>query len=187
MDIDIDFADRDKVLKLFRHTGASLGVQKHKTGVYFHRVPYDSFSNLCLDDHKVAEKKGYFKLDFLNVGIYKDVKDDDHLEKLMNTEPLWELLEHEEFVKGIFQIGSHTELLKKLKPTSVIQLAAILSIIRPAKKHLSTSSWEDIMKDVWIKPKDKSAYYFKKSHAVSYAIAVIVHINLTIDKLNQIS
>jgi len=42
-DVDIDFYDRDGVLKLFKHTPAIIEkdnkVEKHKTGVYFHAVP----------------------------------------------------------------------------------------------------------------------------------------------------
>ena len=37
--------------------------------------------------------------------------------------------------------------------------------------------WVDIIKDVWIKPKDGS-YFFKKSHAVAYAQAIVVQMNL---------
>ena len=39
-DVDIDFFDREKALKLFKHTPASIikeeKIEKHKTGVYFH-------------------------------------------------------------------------------------------------------------------------------------------------------
>ena len=42
-DVDIDFFDRDGVLKLFKHTPATIikedKTDKHKTGVYFHSVP----------------------------------------------------------------------------------------------------------------------------------------------------
>ena len=57
------------------------------------------------------------------------------------------------------------------------QLAAVLAIIRPAKRYLLNSDWKDIMSQVWTKPVDDS-YYFKKSHATSYAMAVVVHMNL---------
>ena len=35
----------------------------------------------------------------------------------------------------------------------------------------------DILKEVWIKPTDGS-YFFKKSHAVAYAQAIVVQMNL---------
>ena len=37
--------------------------------------------------------------------------------------------------------------------------------------------WKDILKEVWIKPTDGS-YFFKKSHAVAYAHAIVVQMNL---------
>jgi hypothetical protein len=37
--------------------------------------------------------------------------------------------------------------------------------------------WTDIVKEVWVKPKDGS-YFFKKSHAVAYAQAIVVQMNL---------
>ena len=38
-------------------------------------------------------------------------------------------------------------------------------------------NWDNIMKEVWQKPKDGS-YFFKKSHAVAYAQAIVVQMNL---------
>ena len=37
--------------------------------------------------------------------------------------------------------------------------------------------WKDIMKEVWNKPADGS-YFFKKSHAIAYAQAIVVQMNL---------
>jgi hypothetical protein len=52
-----------------------------------------------------------------------------------------------------------------------------LAIIRPAKRQLMYKDWIDITKDVWSKPTDGS-YFFKKSHAVAYAQAIVVQMNL---------
>jgi len=101
----------------------------------------------------------------------------------MNKEPLWDLLEHDDFVTNVFHINSHADVLRTLKPKSIEQLAAVLAIIRPAKRHLVNESWDTIMKEVWTKPNDGS-YYFKKAHAVSYAVACVVHMNLLVEKLN---
>ena len=182
-DIDIDFANRDKILNKLKHVPARLNDRKHNTGVYFHRVPSDPFKGLCTLDHKQADDAGYFKLDMLNVSIYKDVKNEEHLNKLMNTEPLWELLEHEEFVEKLFHIGNHYEVVRKLKPRSIPQLAAAIAIIRPAKRYLLNSDWNTIDREVWIKPDSSDAYYFKKAHAIAYAAAIVVHINLLCEQL----
>ena len=37
--------------------------------------------------------------------------------------------------------------------------------------------WVDILKEVWVKPADGS-YFFKKSHAIAYAHAIVVQMNL---------
>jgi DNA polymerase III alpha subunit len=183
-DIDIDFADRKILLKKIRHRVARLNTgKKHNTGVYATEIPHNPIDNLSTIDYKTAEDRGYFKLDFLNVSIYKDVKDETHLISLMRKEPLWELLEHQDFVDQVFHVSGHSDLLKQLKPTSVEQLAATLAIIRPAKRHLADKDWQTIMKEVWIKPTN-GEYYFKKAHAVSYAIACVVHMNLICEDLN---
>ena len=49
--------------------------KKHNTGVYFTEVPHDPVNNLCTLDYDKAEQRGYFKIDCLNVSIYKDIKD----------------------------------------------------------------------------------------------------------------
>ena len=104
----------------------------------------------------------------------------------MRKEPLCELLEHKDFVDQVFHLSGHDKLLKQLKPTSVEQLAATLAIIRPAKRHLQDKGWPMIMKEVWTKPlNDNKAYYFKKAHAVSYAMGVVVHMNLICEELQS--
>ena len=182
-DIDIDFADRDVILSQLDHRVAKLDTgKKHNTGVYVTECPHNPVDNLCTIDYKTAEDRGYFKLDFLNVSIYKDVKDETHLISLMRKEPLWELLEHKDFVEKVFHLSGHESLLRQLKPTSVSQLAAALAIIRPAKRHLANERWETIMKEVWKKP-ENGEYYFKKAHAMSYAMACVVHMNLICEQL----
>jgi DNA polymerase III alpha subunit len=64
-----------------------------------------------------------------------------------------------------------------LEPKTIEQLAAVLAIIRPAKRHLMHKDWKDIMAEVWVRPTDGS-YFFKKSHAVAYAQAIVVQMNL---------
>ena len=184
-DIDIDFADRDVILSQLKHRVAKLDSgKKHNTGVYVTEIPHNPVDNLSTIEHKTADERGYFKLDFLNVSIYKDVRDEAHLTELMERTPLWQLLEHQEFSDQVFHLNGHNELLKKLKPQSVEQLAAVLAMIRPAKRHLASETWQTINEEVWNKPTD-GAYYFKKAHAISYAMACVVHMNLLCEQLNE--
>ena len=184
-DIDIDFADRTFLLAKLKHRVAKLDTgKKHNTGIYVTEIPHNPIDNLSTVDYKTAEDRGYFKLDFLNVSIYNQVKDEDHLQQLMNTEPMWELLEHKEFVDQLFHVNGHIDILKKLKPTNIQQLASVLAMIRPAKRYLIDKDWPTIISEVWERSED-GAYYFKKAHAVSYALAVVVHMNLLCEKLNE--
>ena len=185
-DIDIDFFDRDIALKLLKHIPASRidndEIKKHNTGVYLHQVPTDPLTGLASLDYDDAEKRGYFKVDFLNVGIYKDIKNEEHLNKLMETEPVWELLEQDDFTDLLFHVNGHGDILRAMKPSSIEQLAAVLAIIRPAKRYLIGKDWNTVMSEVWIKPSTND-YYFKKSHAISYAMAVVVHMNLICESI----
>ena len=64
------------------------------------------------------------------------------------------------------------------EPANTIpRMAMLLSVIRPAKRHLIGLPWKDVAKSVWEKPSDGS-YFFKKSHAVAYATLVAVNMNL---------
>lgn len=182
MDVDIDLANRQDLLDKIQSVPARLENRKHNTGVYTHRVPVDPLTGMCTYDYKSADDVGFFKLDLLNVSIYKDVRNEQHLVELMYREPIWELLEHEDFVDQVFHISGHVGLLKKLRPRTVLQLAAALAIIRPSKRYLENSDWTKIEAEVWTKPNDDS-YYFKKAHAVSYAMACLVHMNLLCEQL----
>jgi DNA polymerase III alpha subunit len=181
MDIDIDFLDRDQALNLFKHIRASRiddnKLVKHNTGVYLHAVPMNALENLCAVPYEEAEEKKYFKIDFLNVGIYKGVRDEAHLIQLMNTEPLWDLLEQDDFSNLLFHVNGHGSILRQMKPTSVEQLAAVLAMIRPAKRYLIGKDWTTVMTEVWETPENDD-YYFKKSHATAYAMAIVVQMNL---------
>jgi len=183
-DIDIDIADREKILSIIKNTPAVIvkdsKVKKHNTGVYFHDIPSNPFNGLCTIDYKDAENLGYFKIDVLNVSLYKGIKNRKHLQELLDKEPMWELLEHEEVVKQCFHIHGHFDIVKKLKPNSIEQLAAVLAIIRPAKRYLVNSDWNTIYEQVWLKPEDES-YYFKKAHAISYATAIVLQLNMLVN------
>jgi len=187
-DIDIDFFDRDGVLKLFKHTPASIikngKSEKHKTGVYFHAVPEHPITGNSSLDYKKAEERGYFKIDMLNVNIYRNVKSEQELVELMIQEPDWDMLKDPKIVDSLFHLNGHFNIVSKLEPRNIEQLAAVLAIIRPAKRSLMHRDWIDIMKEVWIKPTDGS-YFFKKSHAIAYAQAIVVQMNLIArDKYN---
>lgn len=186
MDIDIDFPDRTLILKKLKHIPAAIiennTVKKHNTGVYFHNIPFNPLTGTASIDYKEAETRGYFKIDLLNVSIYQNVKSPEHLDHLLNTEPIWELLLEDEFTDNLFHVNGHGQILRQMKPKTIEQLAMVLALIRPAKRYLIGQDWSTIEKEIWLKPSNND-YYFKKSHGIAYATLVTVHMNLLCEKL----
>jgi len=182
-DIDIDVGDRDTVLELFPHTPAVIlrngEYVKHNTGVYVTDTPEDPFTGYASVDHKVAEDRGYMKIDMLNLGLYTEVRNEQHLDQLLAQEPAWECLYDKDFCSKLIHIGNHYDTLIKMPEAvnTIEKLAMFLAVIRPAKRHLIGKPWAEVEKTVWEKPTDDS-YYFKKAHAISYSHLVVVNVNL---------
>jgi hypothetical protein len=184
-DIDIDFADRESILKLIQHTPARQlhqgQVRRHNSGVYVTDIPYDPVNQCAAIDYETAEQLGYFKIDFLNMSVYQLIKSPEHYEQMMAQDPPWNrLCTDTEWAKQLVHVGNYTELLKQMKPDSIPRMAAFISIIRPGKAHLQNQSWERVFESVWDGDSSRG-FVFKHSHAISYAALVALHMNL----LNQ--
>ena len=188
-DIDIDFGDRQQILDLLSHVPAGIvrdgELVRHNTGVYFTDIPRDPATGTATIDHKVAEDRGYVKLDLLNVGIYSQVKSEQHLKQLMERDPPWDRLYDPEFCQQVIHIGNHYDTLIKMPEAvnSIERMAMFLAVIRPAKRFLIGVNWREVAQKVWDVPRD-GGYYFKKSHSVAYAQLVVVHMNLLADLSN---
>lgn len=182
-DIDIDVVNRDQALACLQHTAASIirdgKLTKHNTGVYFTEIPTDPFTALASLDYQQAEELGYIKVDILNVGLYQQVKSEQHLQELMTQEPEWDRLYDPEFCAKLIHIGAHYDTLIKMPEAvnSIPRLAMFLAVIRPAKRHLIGRTWREVAETIWERPTEGS-YYFKKSHSVGYAHLVAVNMNL---------
>jgi hypothetical protein len=180
-DIDIDFADRQQVLDLLNVTPASIirdgKLTRHNTGVYVTDIPVDPFVGSASLDYNDAEARGYMKLDLLNVHVYKQVKNEEHLITLMQ-EPDWTKLYDPAICSQLIHINNHHDtLLKMPEPVDTIpRLAMFLAVIRPGKRHLVGRTWKDVSATVW--DKVEGEYSFKKAHAIAYAQLVVVNLNL---------
>lgn len=189
-DIDIDFGNREQALKLLDHTPASIlrdnQLVPHNTGIYVTDIPQNPFTGTASIDYISAEQRGYVKLDFLNVSLYTQIKDEAHLQTLMTTEPLWDLLYEREVCEQLIHINQHYNTLIQMPEAvnSIPRMAMFLSVIRPAKRHLIGRSWAEVARSVWEKPAD-GEYYFKRSHAVAYAHLVVVNLNLFCENVSQ--
>jgi len=187
-DIDIDFADREKILSLIQHRSARQHVEsqvrRHNSGVYVADIPWDPINQCAAIDYQEAESRGYFKLDFLNMSVYSLVRNPDHYKEMLDRSPPWSRLWTDPaWAKQLVHVGNYTDLLQSMRPDSIPRMAAFISIIRPGKAHLQNLSWAEVFESVW-DGDDSRGYTFKKSHAVSYAALVALHMNL-IDPANQ--
>lgn len=187
-DVDIDFGDRDDILKHIKHIPAAMRkvnpIRKHATGVHVTDIPHDGVNNMSNIDYSEAEKRGYFKLDFLNVHVYSQVKSEEHLIELMG-EPDWSMLKDKKTVEQLIHLSNHYQSLQRMpEPVdSIPRLAMFLAVIRPAKKHLIGKPWKTVAQTVW--EKESNDYHFKKSHSVAYANLVVVHMNLLRHSLDK--
>jgi hypothetical protein len=185
-DIDIDFANRDKALQNLNYISASMSQNgnhvKHPTGVYFQDIPVDPLTGYASLNYKDAENLGYFKIDFLNNSIYAGVQSEEHLEKLM-AEPDWDLFESEHIVGMLAHIHSSFGIVKSIEPRCVEDLAVILALMRPGKKHLMGKSRQEIDDEIWLPVND--GYQFRRSHAIAYAVSIVVQLNLLIEQTAQ--
>ena len=187
-DIDIDFGSRDELLKLIPHTRAAMRnvkpIRKHASGVHVCDIPYDPINDIAAIDYDAAEKRGYLKLDLLNVHVYESIKSEEHLNELMR-EPNWADLKNNLVVEKLIHLNNQFYNISRMPEpiNSIPRLAMFLAIIRPGKKHLMGKSWSEISKTVWDKGTD--GYVFKKSHAISYSWLVAVHMNLLRETLDE--
>lgn len=186
-DIDIDFADRDAAIAVLDIVQASMNMRgercRHSSGVYFQNVPVDPVDGYCSFEYERAAELGYIKIDFLNNSIYLGVRDEDHLLSLLSTEPIWELLEDSDVVSQLSHIREHFSVVEKIKPRSIEDLAVVIALIRPGKKHLLEKTRAEIDAEIWTTGHD--GYQFKKAHAISFSTSIVVQLNLMVEEISK--
>jgi DNA polymerase III alpha subunit len=116
----------------------------------------------------------------LHLTLLNNFSSKQEIRDLANKEPDWELLLNENNVAKLFQIAKHASLIKRVRPTSVIELADVIALIRPGKRQLLDDYLRNKTK---VRPllyrqgdDDKSA--FKRSHAVAYALTIVLQLHL---------
>lgn len=182
LDIDISQKSRDVMLKSLHHIPASKindkGIFPHGVGIYFCDIPQDRISGLSAIDYKHAEEDlGYIKMDFLHNTVYDKFNSRQEIVDIINKEPNWNLLYKKEIVEQLPHINNYFTLINQLpKINSIEKLAMLIAIIRPGKKYLIdeviNNGWESINNKIWIK--ENNGYQYKKSHAIAYALSIIV-------------
>lgn len=151
-DIDIDTADRTKIINIINHIPAQrMDGEKHPTGVYVQDIPIDPTTGYAEDSY---EDSKYTKIDFINLGLLKNFNSNEEISELMDEEPDWDLLKIPEIVEQLPQIHSHYDLVQESNPGSLEDLVSLLHKIR-----------------------EGSQYTFKKCHAIAYALNIILMMN----------
>ena len=82
-----------------------------------------------------------------------------------------------ELAQKLVHVGNYAQLLNEMRPDSIQRMAAFISIIRPGKAHLKNKPWDEVFASGW-DGDSSDGFVFKKSHAISYATLVALHLNL---------
>lgn len=182
MDIDIDIPssfDRS-TFPWARATVVRDGqMTPHPCGMHPQTIPIDPLTGLSAIPYEDAEDIGFFKIDFLHLGVYSFFTKRSEIDELLQKDPDWSLLQVQSNHSKLFQLANHGELLLKLKPKSLLDLADVLALIRPGKRQLVPLYQKDkemARKLLWAKGDE--GYSFKKSHALGYAYVVWLQLHL---------
>lgn len=179
-DIDIDVADRQKVLAVLEHRLAFVNdkgqYRSHPSGIYVQDMPYERLNNIGVYDYEEAEALGFVKLDILNNTSYETIESNDEIDELMSHEPLWDLFESEEVLRSLPQLSSDwaVSIALKMPPKSIEELAKLLAVIRPGGKEHIGKAFSAIPDSIW---QENEKYTFKRAHAISYAYMIVVVMN----------
>lgn len=185
MDIDIDLQRRFKPATIFPTVVRASMVQKdvlvpHPCGHYLQHVAVDSNTKLAAIPYSVAEDLGYFKFDFLHLSVLDHFNSKQEIRTLLKIEPEWQLLNDRKTVEKLFHIRQHYDLVNKISPTTIQELADCIALIRPGKKRLLHQYLNDkiTIRNTELYTKSDDQYSFKRSHAISYAMTIVLQLHL---------
>lgn len=185
MDIDIDIPSYVPINKIFPtviKASQLKGKQlvPHPCGVYFENVPVDWVTGLSAIPYTSAEEHGFTKIDFLHLSFLNGIQSRTRVLELSKREPDWSLLTNPDVVVTLFQLKNSWEFVDVMKPKSIIELADVLAIIRPSKRHLLRRYVVDRITTRTLLYKDSESDHaaFRKSHAIAYAHVIVMQLNL---------
>lgn len=184
-DIDLDFPTNFQPSDIFPTSVTASMVKnhtltKHPCGVYFQTMPVDSVTNLAAIPYDKAEEYGFYKIDFLHLSLLDKLSSKQEIRDLIKTEPDWSLLWNPDHTHKLFQLHKHFEVLNKVRPTCVVELADCIALIRPTKRHLMdeycANKYATRPKLYRLTGEDKAA--FRRSHSLAYALTVVIQLHL---------
>lgn len=185
MDIDLDFKPSFDPRTVFPQAVPASMVRdddlaKHPCGHYFQDIAVDDATGWSAIPYEEAEVMGYFKIDFLHLSTLDYFESKKEIRALLKREPDWSLLLDETNVSKLFQISKHHNIISQVKPQSIQELADIVALIRPNKRHLLSDYKKNKTKTRPLLYRqgsdDKSS--FKRSHAIAYAMTIVLQLHL---------
>lgn len=185
MDIDLDFKPSFDPRTVFPQAVPASMVRdddlaKHPCGHYFQDIAVDDVTGWAAIPYEEAEVMGFFKIDFLHLSTLDYFESKREIRALLKRSPDWSLLLDERHVSKLFQISKHHAIISQVPPQSIQELADIVALIRPNKRHLLNDYKKNKTK---IRPMlyrqgsdDKSS--FKRSHALAYSMTIVLQLHL---------
>jgi hypothetical protein len=185
LDIDIDFPTTFSPPDIFKQAIPASMVQKHKLvkhncGHYLQEIPRDEISGLAAIPYEEAEALGYFKIDFLHLSLLDNFSSKEEMRELMKVEPDWNLLLDEKCVEKLFQLSKHYDLLQQTRPTSVLELADCIALVRPGKRQLLSRYLQnkEQTRPLLYRQEGDSKSSFRKGHAICYSLTIVLQLHL---------
>ena len=186
-DVDIDIGttiDRSKYgIRSFVYNEKTKKISPHPSAVYLEDVPIDMVTGFSALDYKYGDRAGFYKVDLLNNKSYVMFKSKAEVLEYMNKPVDWKNFTREDLVKKLPHIGNHFDVVQMIMPESIHDLADILALIRPGKSHLLDYYMEDKLStriNLYRAPVNEQNY-FKKAHAISYAVMIATVMNKLVE------
>jgi len=184
-DIDIDIPIGTDLRRLFPTAIPASRVDKdelvkHPCGHYFENIAVDALTGLAAIPHKEAAELGFTKVDFLHLSLLGEFKTKNEFRRACRKKPDWSLLERMDIVSQLFQIKNHYDLIQKISPKSIQELADIVALIRPDKRYLLNDYIrnKEKVRPMLYRSHDDDKSAFRKGHALSYAVTIVAQLNL---------
>lgn len=187
MDIDIDIQPGTDIGQIFGGalTKASMvqdgKLVRHPVGWYGQTIPVDPVTGLSAIPYKQAGQFGYTKIDLLNLHVLAAFDSKEEVRRLARTEPDWKLMYDKEVVEQLFHLHDHYDLVSRLHPSSVSDVADILALLRPGKRHLIQQYELDKVntsRELYERNSSDDGYTYKRCQAIAYAHIIVLQLHL---------
>lgn len=194
-DCDIDVKSSTKKEKYGRRASLynkdKLKLMPHPSGYFIgsdeYEVAIDPDTGLTAIEAKEGEEIGYYKVDLLTNTVYDRFQNKQQILDIVENEEnhKWHLLMNKDVVERLPHIHKHFTTVRQVAPTSIQELADVLALIRPGKSDLLEdylADREKTRKRLYKRPLG-GGMYFKKSHSIAYATAILVAMSDTTENL----